>query len=129
MTQSDTRGAASESLDWARAAALAIDDKRGLDIVVMDVAEMLQITEVFVIATGTSRRHAVTLADAAKEQIGVDFDVRPLRSEGEEDGEWILLDFGPVVVHVFQEDTRKFYDLERLWADAERIAVDLPGVQ
>lgn len=128
MTQ-NSRGASAESLEWARAAALAIDDKRGLDVVVIDVADIVQITEVFVIATGTSRRHAITLADAAKERIRDEYGHQPLRSEGDDEGEWILLDFGSMVVHVFQEETRRFYDLERLWADAERIEIDLPGMQ
>jgi ribosome-associated protein len=109
------------SVELAVLAAEAIDDKKGIDIAGIDVAELLQITEVFVIATGTSRRQVQTLAEAVRERLRDDAELRPLRSEGEEEGEWVLLDFGSVVVHLFQPDQRAFYDLERLWADAPRV--------
>ncbi len=81
----------------------------------------MQITDVFVIASGTSRRQVQTLAEAVRDRLKEDEELRPLRVEGAEEGEWILLDFGSVVVHLFQPDHRAFYDLERLWADAPRL--------
>jgi ribosome-associated protein len=80
------------------------------------------LTDVFIIATGTSRRHVVTLAEAAEE--GLEQSGRKvLRREGVVDATWVLLDFGDLVVHVFDPTTRDYYDLERLWADAPRLEV------
>ncbi len=124
-TRTPTAAADPASIDLARLAATAIDDKKGIDIAAIDVAELLQITEVFVIATGTSRRQVQTLAEAVRERLRDDAELRPLRTEGEEEGEWVLLDFGSVVVHLFQPDQRAFYDLERLWADAPRVDLGL----
>lgn len=114
------------SVELAQEAVTAILDKQGSDVVALDVGELLQITEVFVIATGTSRRQVLTLADVVRERLRDTADLRPLRVEGEEEGDWVLLDFGSIVVHLFQPDLRSFYDLERLWADAPRL--ELEGV-
>ena len=81
---------------------------------------MLVITDIFVIATGTSRRHVLSLAEEVIDQLKA-ADRRPLRKEGFEDGQWVLLDYGDVVVHLFDASTRSYYDLERLWADAGRL--------
>lgn len=81
---------------------------------------MLVITDIFVIATGTSRRHVLSLAEEVIDQLKAT-DRRPLRKEGFEDGQWVLLDYGDVVVHLFDAPTRSYYDLERLWADAGRL--------
>lgn len=113
--------ATDESIALTRLAAEAILEKKGLDLVAMDVAELLQITEVFLVASGTSRRQVQTLADEVREKLRDDAELRPLRVEGLDEGEWALLDFGALVVHLFQPDPRSFYDLERLWADAPRV--------
>lgn len=104
----------------ALAAASAIDDKKGLDIVLLDVSDLLVITDVFVIAAGTSRRQVLSLAEETELRLK-SIDRRPLRREGIEDGQWVLLDYGDVVIHVFDEDTRAYYELERLWGNAPRI--------
>ena len=104
----------------AAAAAAAIDDKKGLGIVLLDVSSLLVITDVFVIATGTSNRHVRTLAEEAEAGLKVS-GRRPLRREGLDDGSWVLLDYGDVIVHIFDEETRAYYDLERLWGDAPRL--------
>ncbi len=104
----------------ALAAAAAIDDKKGLDIVLLDVSNLLVITDVFVIASGTSRRQVLSLAEETELRLK-SIDRRPLRREGVEDGQWVLLDYGDVVVHLFDEDTRAYYELERLWGNAPRI--------
>jgi len=104
----------------AAAAASAIDDKKGLDVVLLDVSRVIVLTDVFVIGSGTSRRHVKTLADEVEFRLkGIDR--RPLRREGVTDATWVLLDFGDVVVHLFDQETRSYYDLERLWADAPRL--------
>jgi ribosome-associated protein len=87
------------------------------------VSTLLVITDVFVIASGISRRHIVTLAEAVEERLK-GLGRRPLRSEGLDDATWVLLDYGDIVVHVFDEATRRYYDLERLWSDAPRTDFD-----
>lgn len=109
-----------ETFDIVRIAADALDEKKGINIALLDVGDLLSITEVFLIVTGTSRPHARTLAEAVADKLKA-HDRRPLRIEGAAEGEWILLDFGDFVVHVFQEEQRDFYGLERLWGDAPRV--------
>ncbi|MGI9610451.1 MAG: ribosome silencing factor [Acidimicrobiia bacterium] len=110
-----------EAVEAAKLAADALEDKKALNITLLDVGELLQITEVFVVASGTSRRHVLTLGEEVADQLR-EHGRKPLRVEGGEEGDWVLLDFGDIVVHVFQAQPRAFYDLERLWADAPRIA-------
>ncbi len=100
------------------AAATAIDDKKGLDIRLLDVSELLVVTDVFVIASGTSSRHARSLADDVEGRLKTEMARQPLRREGRDYGRWVLLDYGDMVVHVFDPETRDYYQLERLWADA-----------
>lgn len=92
----------------------ALDDLKAVDPVVVDVRELSSVMDFLVVASGTSSRHVKSLADnvivKAKEQ-----GARPIGVEGETVGEWVLVDFGDVVVHVMQPATRSFYDLERLW--------------
>lgn len=109
------------AISVGRLAADALDDKKALHITLLDVGDLLQITEVFVLGTGTSRRHVLTLGESVADQLREELGRKPLRVEGAEEGDWVLLDFGDVVVHVFQEQPRDFYDLERLWGDAPRI--------
>lgn len=97
-----------------------LDEKKGQDIVLLDVSELLWITDTFVIVTGTSNRQVQTLADAVEERLKAG-GVRPLRVEGRSEAEWVLLDYGDVILHVFQPATREYYGLERLWGDAPRI--------
>jgi ribosome-associated protein len=92
-------------------------------VVILDVSQLLVITDLFVIAGGTSRRHIVTLAEEVEAKLK-EADRRPLRREGLEDATWVLLDYGDVVVHIFDEETRRYYDLERLWGDAPRAEFD-----
>jgi ribosome-associated protein len=110
-----------DTTDLVRIAADALDDKKGMDIALLEVGDLLSITEFFVIVTGSSRPHVRTLAEAVDERLK-EHGRRPLRTEGASEGEWVLLDFGDFVVHVFQETPRDFYGLERLWGDAPRLA-------
>ena len=87
------------------------------------MSSLLVITDVFVIASGTSRRHILTLAEVVEERLK-GLGRRPLRTEGLEDATWVLLDYGDLVVHLFDEPTRRYYDLERLWSDAPRSDFD-----
>jgi ribosome-associated protein len=111
-----------DTLLAAEAAAAAIDDKKGLGITLLDVSKLLVVTDVFIIATGTSRRHVLSLAEEVYLKLKAG-DRRPLRREGLEDATWVLLDYGDVIVHVFDDATRRYYDLERLWSDAPRVEI------
>lgn len=112
-----------ETIGTAHLAAEAIDRKKGVEVVLLDVSRLLVITDIFVIAAGTSRRHVLSLAEEVEEALhGIDR--RPLRREGIEDGQWVLLDYGDVVVHLFDEETRAYYALERLWADAGEVPME-----
>jgi len=118
--------ATDEAIAAARAAARAISDKKGEDVVLLDLSSLLVVTDVFLIASGTSTRHVKTLvedAEAALRELGRN----PIRREGLEYGEWVLLDYGDVVLHVFNRETREYYDLERLWSDAPRILFESTG--
>ena len=100
---------------------MAIADKKGIDVALLDVSTLLVITDVFVIATGTSRPRVLTLAEETENALRP-LDRKPLRREGTDDAKWLLLDFGDIVIHLFDAETRGYYDLERLWADADRIS-------
>ena len=100
----------------------ALDAKKGLDIKLLKIDEVSTLADYFLICTGTSNTHVKTLCDYAEytlEQLGEPM----LGREGHRGNSWELLDFGSIVVHVFTEEARKFYDLERLWADAEEINI------
>lgn len=116
-----------EAEQIAKMAADAISDKKGLDVALLEVGDLIVITDVFVIATGTSRTHVRAVAEHL-EEVMTRHDRKPLRREGVEQGEWVLLDFGDVVVHLFQPEQRDFYGLERLWRDAPRISWEEPAV-
>jgi ribosome-associated protein len=108
-------------------AAGAALDKKATEVVVLEVGDIIAITDCFVVATAGNARHVRTVVEEVEEQLGVLEDVKPLRIEGLDDATWVLMDYGHLVVHVFQRETRDYYQLERLWADAPRIEVDEQG--
>ncbi len=116
--RSTTITAHADATAVAHAAAAAIADKKGEDILLLDVSDLVVVTDVFVIATGTSNRHVKTLVEEVELQLKHGLERRVLRREGEDFGKWVLLDYGDVIVHVFDRETRDYYELERLWADA-----------
>ncbi len=103
-----------------------IQNKKGEDIVVLDLRKVTSIADYFVIATGNSNVHVKAIADEVRERLKRDDRVLPWHVEGEEGQKWILVDFVDVVVHVFDRETRKYYDIEKLYEDAEsrKIASD-----
>lgn len=109
-------------------AADAIFSKKGADIVLLDVEKVFFLSDVFVIATGTSRPHVQALAEHVEEKLGEIHGVKPVRHEGQTEAEWILMDYGDIIVHLFQAEPREFYSLERLWGDSERIPWEEPIV-
>ena len=114
---SEAAKATPDAINAARVAATAIADKNGEDVRLLDLSGLLVVTDVFVLASGTSRRHVRTLVDDAEEALR-EIDRKPIRREGTDHGEWVLLDYGDVVIHVFDRETREYYDLEHLWANA-----------
>jgi ribosome-associated protein len=109
------------SNDLAVAAARAAADKQAERVVVLDVRELIVITDYFIIASGTSERQVKSISEEIEEALR-ELGAKPIRREGEAGARWLLLDFIDVVVHVFDEEERDFYDLERLWSDAPRLA-------
>src|SRR5437763_13679227 len=111
-----------EQLDERICAALrAASDKKALDLVVLDLREVASFTDYFIIASGTNVRQVQAVADAVEEELRKRLGVRPARVEGYKSAEWVLLDYGDFILHVFEEKSRRFYDLERLWRDAARV--------
>ena len=108
------------SRDVAIAAARAASAKQAEDIVILDVSEIIVITDHFVICTAGSHRQIRTVIDAVEEALR-GLGVKPVRREGESEAGWWLLDYVDVVVHVFGPEEREYYDLERLWSDAPRV--------
>jgi ribosome-associated protein len=112
------------SAEWkARRAARAALDKRAGDLVVLDVQRVSSVTDYFLICSGKSTTHLETITDAIRAELRGE-GVSVLHAEGVADSGWILLDYGDVLMHVFLEDTRMYYALERLWGDAPTLSLD-----
>jgi ribosome-associated protein len=109
-----------------RTAALAADSKQAQDLVALDVSGPLPLTDIFLLATGTSERNVLAIAGEVEDQLN-DAGTKTLRREGRSEGRWVLLDFGDLIVHVFHEEDRMYYSLERLWKDCPAIPLDLPA--
>ena len=105
----------------SRIAARAADDKKGEDTLVLDVAEIMGIVECFVITSASNVRLVRAIVDEVEKQIFEQTGEKPRAVEGLRDASWVLMDYGDLVVHVFLTETREFYALERLWADAARV--------
>lgn len=115
--------ATARSLDLARAAAHAAQDKLATDVVGLDVSGQLALTDVFVIASAESERQVGSIVEAVEDRLR-ELGTKPVRREGQREGRWVLIDFSDIVVHVMHAEEREFYDLERLWKDCPPI--DLP---
>jgi ribosome-associated protein len=108
-------------LGLAVLAARVADDKKADDVVILDVGPILSITGYFVVAGASNPRLGRTVIDAVEEAAKLELDRSPVRSEGLREQQWMLLDYGDVVVHVFVGDVRNFYEIERLYTDAARV--------
>lgn len=117
-----------EARDYALLAAEAASDKKAIDLVVLEVGPMLVITDFFVIATGSSDRQVHAIADGIERRLR-EAGLRAIGHEGEREAKWILIDFGEIVVHVFQPEEREFYRLEKLWSDVEHLALPDPAAE
>ena len=107
----------------AQIACKAIDDKKGQDIKVIDIHNVYVIADYFVIASGTNSNQVQAIVDNVEEQLGrAGFEAKQI--EGNRNSSWILMDYGDVIVHVFDEENRLFYDLERIWRDGKVLEMD-----
>jgi len=115
-----------ESAELAQWAAFAADEKKAREVRILDIRSISSVADYFVICSGTSSTHVRAIADHVEEQLnrkGLPID----HAEGYQNGRWVLLDFGDLVIHVMQEEERNFYNLERLWGDAVEVAVKAPA--
>jgi ribosome-associated protein len=111
-----------ESAHVARAAALAADDKKAKEVKILDIRSITTVSDYFVICSGTSSTHIRAIADNVEGMLSQQ-GLTLHHMEGYQNGRWILLDFGDIVVHVMHEEERQFYNLERLWGDAREVAM------
>ena len=109
------------SKELALLAARALADKKGKEIRVMEIADLTTLADYFVIATGSSNTQINALVDSVEKVVAEEAGEQPLHREGYRGGTWVLLDYGCIVVHVFNDEARKFYSLEHLWADGEEV--------
>ncbi|AKK03770.1 ribosome silencing factor [Corynebacterium epidermidicanis] len=118
--------ASEESIRLATVAALAADDKLAEEIAVIDVSEVLTITDLFVIAGASNDRQVSAIVDEVEDKLR-EVGAKPIRREGVREGRWALLDYGEIVVHIFRNEEREFYALDRLWRDCPLI--DIEGIE
>lgn len=112
----------SEIVGWTITAARAADDKLAMNTLIVDVGEVLGITDFFLITAGANPRQVRAIANNIEEMVAKDGGPHAIRREGHDTFEWVLLDFGSFICHVFVEEHRAYYELERLWGDRPRIA-------
>jgi ribosome-associated protein len=118
--------AGAQSRDMLRIAAGAADAKGGEDLVALDVSQPLPLVDVFLLVTGRSERNVAAIADEIEDRL-LEAGHKRLRREGRQESRWVLLDFGDLVVHVFHEQERVYYGLERLWKDCPLVPIELPA--
>jgi ribosome-associated protein len=109
------------SKELALAACKALADKRGKDIVTLYVREKTSLCDYFVLASGGNSSQIRAMGERVEELISREYGIDPTRTEGVRDGRWAVVDYGDVIVHIFNDDTRLFYHLERLWGDGENL--------
>jgi ribosome-associated protein len=110
-----------------RVAVAAALDKKAFALDVLSVAGLTSIADYFVICTASNERQAAAISDSVTGRLREELNVRPLLIEGTNPGRWILLDFGDFIIHIFTEDVRRFYGLERLWGDAPNVTSEYTG--
>jgi ribosome-associated protein len=117
--------ASAHAVELLQVAAAAADSKAGEDLVALDVSGPLPLADVLLLVTGRNERNVVAIAGEIADKL-IEHGSKPLRREGRAEGRWILIDFGDLVVHVFHEEERMYYGLERLWKDCPVIPLELP---
>lgn len=109
-------------------AALAADSKQAEDLVALDVSGPLPLTDIFLLASGRNERNVVAIAGEIEDKM-IEAGIKTIRREGKAEGRWVLLDFGDLIVHVFHEEDRMYYSLERLWKDCPAIALPIAAAE
>lgn len=107
--------------DEVKLAIECANEKKAFDLTAIDLREIASFTEFFIICSGTNTRQVQAIADEITEKLKEKLNSRVVRIEGYTAGEWILLDYGDFIVHIFEQKAREFYDLERLWRDAKKV--------
>lgn len=118
-----------QAREYALIAARAIDEKKGSDIVIQDVSELLNITDFFVICTAANNRRVDSIAEFVEEELTKEAGIKPISIEGLDESEWVLMDYGSIVVHIFQPQPRDYYRLEQLWDVAPTIDLAFAGIE
>jgi ribosome-associated protein len=126
VVQTSARQAVPAVPEASLVAARAADDKQGEETAVLSMTGTLGVTDAFVITSGRNPRQVKTIVDEVERQVKVETARSPLSVEGRDDFGWVLMDYGDFVVHVFLDERRTYYDLERLWADAPKVEWALP---
>jgi ribosome-associated protein len=116
--------ASTRAIELVKIAAAAADSKQGEDLVALDVSGPLPLTDIFLLVSGRNERNVLAIAGEVEDKM-IEAGAKPLRREGRQEGRWVLLDFGDIVVHVFHEEDRMYYSLERLWKDCPAIPLEL----
>lgn len=127
MGEQDVRHGAATPLEVARVAALAADDKKATDILVLDLSGLSDICDYFLICTAQNRPQMDAVVDGIREKVAKNCELHPISSEGRQGASWVLIDYGATVVHVFRPESREYFRLERLWGEAPRIPLGLGG--
>lgn len=117
--------ASTRAIELAHVAAKAADKRLGFDIVALDVSNNMPLTDIFLLVSGRNERMVLSIADEIEDAMR-DIGQRTLRREGRREGRWVLLDFNDIVVHVFHEEERVYYGLERLWKDCPVVPLEIP---
>lgn len=120
----ETRTPYSELDEEVKLALECASEKKAFDLSALDLREIASFAEFFVLCSGANQRQVQAISDEIEEQLKKQLQSRPVRIEGYRSGEWVLMDYGDFIVHIFDKDARDFYDLERLWRDAKK--VELP---
>ena len=110
-----------EIQQWVTLAAAAADDKKAADVVIIDIGEVFAVSDYFLVASGSNPRQVHAIVDGIEERVSAAGGPKPVRVEGKEEREWVLMDYGAFVVHVFHQEQRDFYQLEKLWGDRPRL--------
>lgn len=110
-----------------RLAVAAALDKKATNLDVLAVGALTSIADYFILSSATNERQAQAIADSIVERLKEEMGVRPLLVEGSTPGRWVLIDFGDFIVHIFTEEVRRFYGLERLWGDAPNVTAEMTG--
>lgn len=124
LTITETRTPFSELDETVKLALTCASEKKAVKTTALDLREIASFTEFFIITGGTNQRQVQAISDEIEEQLKKQLSTKPVRIEGYNTAEWILMDYGDFIVHIFEQKAREFYDLERLWRDAKK--VDLP---